>query len=399
LTQRIKEFLVHSGTAEAIAAYLAKAIVAVAVIAGCVLAYFVAKKLLLALIGAAVRKSKGKWDDKLYSHGVFDRLILLIPAIILYFCAPVFGVGTAFVRGAAVCIIVLAALLAFGRLLDSVDDIYRGYEMSKLRPIKGYLQVLKIGAYVIAIVLGVSALLDKSPAWILGGIGAATAVLLLIFQNTLLGFVASIQLTENDMLRIGDMIEMPGHSANGLVVDISLHTVKVQNWDNSITTIPTYTLVSESFCNWRGMFEKGARRIKRAINIDMRSVRFLDSELKRELEKMPYLKEYMDGCADGGAENILQPTNLGAFRAYITGLLRNSPDIRGDMTQVVRQLEPTEHGIPVEIYAFAATTQWSRYEEIQFGIFEHILAIMPRFGLRVFQNISGSDLAVADDKL
>lgn len=390
MTQTVTNFLAGTGMDETAAAGLAGAGVAFAAILCCALAYFVVKKPLLMLIGTATKKSKVKWAGVFHARGVFDRLVLLIPALMLYFFSPAFGPGEAFVRGLAGFVCVLASLLAFGRLLDAVDDIYRTHEMSKLRPIKGYLQVIKIASYIIAAVLGISALLDKSPAWILGGIGAATAVLMLIFQNTILGFVASIQLTENDMLHIGDWIEMPTRDANGFVVDISLHTVKVQNWDKSITTVPTHALMSESFHNWRGMWEIGGRRIKRAVNIDMRSVRFVDDELAVRLGKMPYVKEYLSVAGSQGGP---PPTNLGALRAYLTGFLQNNPDIRGDMLLKVRYLDPTEHGIPLEIYAFAAATNFDRFEDIQSEIFEHVITVIPQFGLRIYQNISGSDLA------
>ena len=410
MTERIADFLVNRGVAETLAADLAGVLVALAALAAAALAYFVAKRPLLGIIRVIAKKSKSRWADILFVRKVFDRLILLIPAIMLYFFAPAFGAGAAFVRGAAICLIVLAALLALDRLFDSVDDIYRGYELSKLRPIKGYLQVLKIGAYIIAAVLGVSALLDRSPALVLGGIGAATAVLLLIFQNSILGFVAGIQLTENDMLRIGDWIEMPGHGADGSVVDISLHTVKVQNWDKTITTIPTYSLVSESFRNWRAMQEAGGRRIKRSVYIDMSSVRFLDAELLDSLKKIQYIKEYLDGktaeIAEYNSQNVTDSscvvngrhlTNLGTFRAYVSAYLRHNPRIRGDMTQLVRQLDPTEHGVPVEIYVFTGITDWEAYEGIQSDIFDHILSVVPEFGLRVFQNPSGHDLTRLGD--
>lgn len=389
MTQKITELLIKSGLGEAAASAWGGIITALAAVLFCALAYFIAKKPLLAVIGAAVKKSRGKWDDVLHARGVFDRLVLLVPALMLYYFAPVFGPAAAFVRGLAGSFAVLAALFTFARLLDAANDIYSSYELSKQRPIKGYLQVIKIISFIVSGVLVISALLDKSPAWILGGIGAATAVLILIFQNTILGFVASIQLTENDMLHIGDWIEVPERSANGFVTDISLHTVKVQNWDKSITTLPTHSLMTESFINWRGMWDAGARRIKRALNIDMRSVRPLDGEFTARLEKLPYVKEYLQSAGKEG----LSPTNLGALRAYLTGMLKNHPQIRSDMMIKVRYLDPGEHGIPLEIYAFTDTTEFYRFEDIQSEIIEHILAVIPQFGLRVFQNITGSDIA------
>jgi miniconductance mechanosensitive channel len=301
--------------------------------------------------------------------------------------------------------IVFSIILVLNKLLDAVNAIYRNYEVSKVRPIKGYLQVIKIAAYVIGVIIMISVLINRSPLILLGGIGAATAVLLLIFQDTILGFVASIQLTENDMVRLGDWIEMAEHGANGMVMEISLHTVKVQNWDYTITTIPTYALVSKSFKNWRAMQEAGGRRIERAIYIDLSSIHFCKEEQIERLKKIQYLQEYLTQKmheidsynqahkVDASSEvNGRRLTNIGVFRAYIDAYLAHHPKIHKGMTRMVRQLDPTEHGLPIEIYAFTDTTEWENYEAIQSDVFDHILAAIPQFDLRIFQSPTGYDL-------
>ncbi|NMA65612.1 MAG: mechanosensitive ion channel, partial [Clostridiaceae bacterium] len=267
-------------------------------------------------------------------------------------------------------------------------------------------QVVKIFISIMAAVIIISILTERSPWLLLSGIGAATAVLMLIFQNSILGLVASIQLTTNNMVQIGDWIEMPTHGADGDVIDISLHTVKVQNWDKTIITIPTHKLISESFKNWRGMREAGGRRIKRSIYIDMTSVKFCDEEMLERFKKIQYIKEYIQK-KESEIENYNKSqnvdlssivngrrlTNLGTFRAYIANYLKNHPGLNKNMTQMVRQLQPTEYGLPLEIYAFTDETAWVKYEAIQSDIFDHILAIVPEFDLKIYQRPAGHDFS------
>ncbi len=295
-------------------------------------------------------------------------------------------------------------LLVIDAVLNALHEIYRKLPISQGRNIKGYVQVVKIIFYFIAIILIISIFSGKAPRVLLAGLGAMAAVLMLVFKDTILGFVASIQLSANNMVKVGDWISMPKYNADGDVIDISLHTVKVQNWDKTIATIPTYALVSESFNNWKGMEESGGRRIKRSINIDMTSVRFLDAEQIEKLRKFHLLKNYISkkekeikefneslGMEEGTVTNGRKMTNLGTFRKYLENYLQQHPMIHKDMTFLVRHLQPTEKGLPLEIYVFSKDQAWANYESIQADIFDHVLAILPEFDLRVFQNPTGSD--------
>jgi miniconductance mechanosensitive channel len=292
-------------------------------------------------------------------------------------------------------------------LLTATNAIYQRFSVSVGRPIKGYLQVLQVVTYGVAGILVISQLMDKSPLFFLSGLGAMTAVLLLIFRDTLLSLVAGIQLTSNDLIRVGDWIEMPNFNADGDVIDIALNVVKVQNWDRTVTMIPTHKFLEHSFKNWRGMFDSGGRRIMRSIHIDMSTVRFLTPDEIARFKRIIVLKSYIEAKIDEVERynrEVIPPdvadvkvnqralTNLGTFRAYVTDYLRNHPQIHKELTFLVRQLEPTPQGIPIQIYVFTTDTRWGFYEGIQADIFDHLLAVMPEFGLRVFQQPAGSDL-------
>ncbi len=277
--------------------------------------------------------------------------------------------------------------------------------MAKHRPLKGFVQLIQIVVWVLGSVLAVAVLLDRSPLLLLSGFGAMTAILLLVFKDTILSLVASVQLTAQDMVRVGDWIEMPQFGADGDVVDVQLHTVKVQNWDKTITTIPTHRLITDSFKNWRGMSQAGARRIKRAIFIDVSSIRIQTQEEVDHFTRFALLKDYIEtkeneladynkGLAtEAGTDvNMRRLTNVGMFRAYAYNYLKNHPKIHSGMTLIVRQLAPGPEGLPLEIYCFTNTTDWGLYEDIQSDIFDHLLAIVPEFGLRLFQKPAGSDL-------
>lgn len=302
--------------------------------------------------------------------------------------------------------VILMGAMALSAALNLLNEIYQRRPAAANRPIKGYLQVVKILAYAAAVVLMAAALMERSPLLLLSGLGAMTAVLMLVFKDTLLSLVASVQLASNDMLRVGDWIEMPQLNADGDVIDISLHTVKVQNWDKTITTIPTQRLISDSFKNWRGMRQAGGRRIKRSLMIDQTSVRFLTDAERQALRRFALLDPYLDRkqaeidawnaelLAQGrDPVNTRRVTNLGTFRAYVQAYLQAHPRIAKDMTLMVRQLQPTPEGLPMEVYCFTATTVWTEYEGIQADIFDHLYAILPEFGLRVFQAPAGADLA------
>jgi miniconductance mechanosensitive channel len=303
-----------------------------------------------------------------------------------------------------VALIWLFLLLASGMFLTSLGNLYTTFEFSKGRPIKGYIQITKLLVYITAGILIVTSLMDKSPIGLLSGFGAMTAVVLLIFRDTILSFTASLQITSNDLVRVGDWIESPKYGADGSVVDIALHTVKIQNWDKTYSIIPTHKLLEEGFKNWSGMQASGGRRIKRAVHVDLGSIRFCDHEMVERFKNFSLIKEYVEnkekelgeynrehGIDTGVLVNGRRMTNIGTFRAYIHAYLRNNEKIRDDMTFLVRQLPPGPNGLPIEIYVFSADTVWANYEAIQADIFDHILAVVPQFELRVFQYPTGRD--------
>ena len=337
------------------------------------------------------------------------RLANIVPALIIasgIAAVPHLAPSVAIVVGNVVSAsIILFAAMAIGEALGLANQLYERRPESANRPIKGYVQVLKILLYAGAAILIVAALMEQSPLLLLSGLGAMAAVLMLVFKDTILSLVASVQLTSNDMLRVGDWIEMPQLNADGDVIDIALHTIKVQNWDKTITTIPTHRLIAESFKNWRGMAESGGRRIKRALLLDQNCIRFLSTGERRELGRIALIRDYLDRkqdelgewnarLGDAGREpaNARRVTNIGTFRAYVVAYLRARTDIADGMTLIVRQLAPTPQGLPLEIYCFTGTTAWSDYEDIQSDIFDHLLAILPAFHLRPFQEPSGRDL-------
>ncbi|KXU36440.1 mechanosensitive ion channel protein MscS [Ventosimonas gracilis] len=302
-------------------------------------------------------------------------------------------------------LIVLCLALAGSGFLTLINLLYERRPEAQTRPIKGYIQLGKIVLYAITAVLVIAILLDRSPLILLSGLGAMAAVLMLIFQDTLLSLVASVQISSNDIIRVGDWVEMPSLNADGDVIDIALHAVKIQNWDKTISTIPTRRFVTDSFKNWRGMSESGGRRIKRCLYLDQTSVQFLDDEQVQRLHRLRLLGDYLSHKQSELHEwnekleqyaevpaNLRRLTNLGTFRAYVEHYLRNHPGIHQGMTLLVRQLSPSEAGLPLELYCFTNTTSWNAYEAIQSDIFDHLLAIVPEFYLRVFQKPSGSDL-------
>ncbi|MAL04129.1 MAG: mechanosensitive ion channel protein MscS [Arenimonas sp.] len=374
------------------------------------------QRILLRILVRLVEASPVKWDDALLSRGVIARLAHAVPAIVIYLGVPLVPNlpegAVLVVRNVAAAYVVLTAAQALSAFLASLQDIYEAQdpERARSRPIKGYLQVAKIILFVLAAVLIIAVLVDKSPLLLLSGFGAMTAVLMLVFKDTILSLVASVQIQSNDMVRVGDWIEMPKYGADGDVIDVALHTVKVQNWDKTITTIPTHTLIADSFKNWRGMSESGGRRIKRALPIDQGTVRYLSDEERQALSRFVLLEPYLDRKASELAEwnaqrqgkapvNLRRLTNLGTFRAYARAYLQAHKGIRDDMTLLVRQLDPGPQGLPIEIYCFTATTAWNDYEDIQSDIFDHLLAILPEFGLRAFQAPSGGDVAAAAQAL
>ncbi|WP_044871936.1 mechanosensitive ion channel family protein [Pseudomonas sp. LFM046] len=347
--------------------------------------------------------------EKIPDHGLVRRLANIVPAMVLAGGVKVVpnlpDTLVTVVTNVCAAFIILTVALALSAALTIANDLYQRREDAHLRPIKGYLQVLKIAIFAIATILMIASLIDRSPLILLSGLGAMAAVLMLIFQDTLLSLVASVQITSSDIIRVGDWVEMPQLNADGDVIDIALHTVKVQNWDKTITTIPTKRFITDSFKNWRGMQESGGRRIKRCLYLDQNSVHFLSQEDIARLRHFRLLDNYLKTKesellswnaqldeSDRVPINSRQLTNLGTFRAYVEHYLRENQDIRKDMTLLVRQMAPTADGLPLELYCFTNTTAWARYEAIQSDIFDHLLAILPEFGLRVFQHPSGADM-------
>ncbi len=405
---KLDKLLLSTGMPEGMEATIRTAIVAVIILAVAILADIITRRIILSGIRRLVSKTKTQLDDILVERRVFHKVAHIVPGLLIYFTAGfVFSDYPALgdiIGRLALIYIIIVLLLAIDSFINALHQIYLTMPVSEGRPIKGYIQVVKIIIYFIATILIIASLLQKPPGKLLTGLGAMAAVLLLVFKDTILGFVASIQLSANKMVTPGDWIEMPSHNADGTVLDISLNTVKVQNWDKTIATVPTYALVSESFRNWKGMEESGGRRIKRSINIDMNSVRFVDDEMAEKFKKIQVLKDYVvnkeaeilkyneENKIDGSIlVNGRRMTNLGTFRKYVEGYLHRHPKIHNDMTFLVRQLQPDERGLPIEIYVFSNDQEWANYEAIQSDIFDHILAVIPQFGLRVFQNPSGRD--------
>jgi miniconductance mechanosensitive channel len=375
------------------------------------LANLLTKKVIVRVVRAVIKRSRFKWDDALVEHRVFERLSHLAPALVFHVAATFLltdadqATYADLVRRLASVWMILAGASAASAAVDALAAHAKQSPSFRDKPVRSYGQVVKIVLLLGVGILVVATLAGKSPWALLTGLGAMTAILLLVFKDTILGFVASVQLASNDMLRIGDWVEMPKFGADGDVVEISLNTVKVQNWDKTISTIPTYYFISEGVKNWRGMSESGGRRIKRSIALDMTSVAFLTEEDLERLRKIRFLTEYLErkamevkawnserGVDDSVLVNGRRLTNLGTFRAYLELYLKDHPQIREDMTFLVRQLPPGPEGIPIEIYVFSAEQRWVEYEGIVGDLFDHVLAVIPEFGLRVYQRPGGADL-------
>jgi len=374
-----------------------------------VVANLIAKRLLVVLVRKLVKHTRTHWDDALVQYNAFGRLSQIVPAVIVYA-----GVGLVPDLPDAVITVshnvanawmILMVTLTLVSVLNAADLIYERRPESRRRPITGFVQILQIVVYVFGAVLVIAALLDRSPLILLSGMGALSAVMMFVFKDTLLSLMASLQLSGQDMIRVGDWLEAPQFGADGDVTEVELFTVTVQNWDKTITKIPTSKLVYDSFKNWRGMSESGGRRIKRSLHIDFNSIRFLtDAEVQRFAQfallkdyidkKQADLKAYNDALPAPGADdvNLRKLTNIGTFRAYIYNYLKHHPKIHQDMTLIVRQLQPTTEGLPIEIYCFSNDIEWAAYEDIQSDIFDHTSAIAPEFGLRLYQRPAGADL-------
>lgn len=371
-----------------------------------ILSYAIAMKFFLPSMHILIKKSAMKWDDLLIKYKVFQKLFRIIPFVVFYVEAHLFinfKVVMQKISLIAITFIVMTTISAFS---NALIDIYRGYSSSIKKPIKGYVQIAKLFINCMGYILIVSIIIDKNPSSILAGLGAMTAILILVFKDSIMGLVASVQISSNNLVTLGDWIEVPKYGADGDVIDISLHTVKVQNWDKTITSVPTYALISESFKNWRGMSESGGRRIKRSINIDLNSIKFCDDNLLSKLKNIDLLKEHIDektneindhnnksSINNNSKVNGRRLTNVGLFRQYIVAYLKDNANISDSLTFLVRQLEPKQYGIPLEIYVFSVDQDWINYENIQADIFDHLFASVHDFELKLFQNPTGNDFS------
>lgn len=369
----------------------------------------VARYVVLHAVKLLGRQPAMQWFNDLFQNKVFHRLAQMTPSLVIQFglnLVPELSKTIQnFLGNVALSFTILFLVLALSALLNALLDIYARTEHARTRSIKGYVQLAKMVLFVFGAIIIVATLIDRSPLLLLSGLGAMSAVILLVYKDTLLSFVASVQLTSNDMLRVGDWIEMPQVGADGDVVDITLHTVKVQNFDKTIVSIPTWRLMSESFKNWRGMQQSGGRRIKRSLFIDASGVRFIHDDEEQKLTQVRLLTDYINrkqaelkswneaqGNVAAMSANRRRMTNIGTFRAYALAYLKSHPEIQPNMTCMVRQMQTTAQGVPLEIYCFTRTTAWADYERIQGDIFDYLLAVLPEFGLSLYQQPSGSDL-------
>ena len=406
------------GVGESNAGYLYSVIALIIIIGLGWLANLIVKRFLLGLVRSLIKKTKISLGEYLIGEKFFHRLSHLAPAFVVSSLSSVVFTGYPILNELVEIVInlylVVIALWVIDSLINAVYKLAEKTEISSKLPLKGICQAIKILINGTGVIFILSILLDKSPIYFISGLGALTAVLLLVFKDVILGLVAGIQLTTNNMVRKGDWIEMPKYGADGDVIDVSLTTVKVQNWDKTVSTIPAHALVSDAFKNWRGMSESGGRRIKRSIHLDLSSVRFLKESEIEELEKIELLQDYFEGKRSDIGEKglavekqgLVAPllngrnlTNAGTFRAYCLEYLRANSSIHKEgMTFLVRQLAPTEKGLPIEIYVFVNDVRWVHYEGIQSDIFDHLLASLPIFGLRAFQLPSDSSFSALVQK-
>lgn len=371
--------------------------------------YYLAKNQILHLAHKIIVKTKNTWDDALIEHKVLTRVTLLLPFVLVLFLTPIIFPDELFIADILILLAKIFLTFQVARTISAVlnvsKSLYGETAKQKYLPLNAIIQVFKLAIYLVTVIIIISLLLDRSPIYLLSGLGALTAVLILVFQDTIKGLVASIQISANRMVVAGDWIELPKYGADGDVIEIGLNTVKVENFDKTITTVPTYALISDSFKNWRNMYHTGARRIKRTIIIDIGSIDFYSLEKVDFLASTNLLKSYLTDKKqqlevenkttkqdeDSNNIDIRQLTNIGTFRAYIEMYLHQNQKVRNDLTCMVRQLPATSTGLPLELYCFANTTDWGDYEAIQADIFDHLFAIAPHFDLRVFQHPSGFD--------
>lgn len=406
LSKFIINWLLKLGFSEKLAIVFSDFVFLLLLIIACYLFYFFIKYLITIYIKSIIKKSKTKWDNVIHEKKTFNYLAYLIPLLffnlLIKYVIPGHELTLKIIKGIVSILIIFILVKILMALLNVFHDSYNKLEIAKSRPIKSYIQVGKVVIYILFCIAVVTILFgDNSFGWI-AGLGAFSAVLMLIFKDPILGFVGGIQLSYNNMVHIGDWITMPKYNADGNIIDITLTTVKVQNFDKTIITIPTYSLITDSFQNWRGMEESKGRRIKRSINIDMNSVKFCSPQMIEKFKSSHYLKKYIEdkeqhdnnsnfSFYDFEKKNKYKITNLGIFRAYLKEYLKQNPEINTDMTFLVRLLQPSEKGIPLEIYIFSKNKDWAAYEDIQSDIFDHILSVISEFELKIFQAPTGND--------
>jgi len=390
------------------AVYLKAGILFSGLVTICLVLWVLSKWFLNYIVPKTTAKTKTLWDDIVLNKKLIKSVTRLLPAIIFSYYLPFVFADFLFlvplVAGATNIFIVIVVAQIFTLFFSSVKEILSKSETYKGKPIGSFTQLANLLVYAIAAILVISIVINKNPLYLLSGLGAMAAILLLVFKDSILGFVASIQLSAYNMVQIGDWVTVPDYSADGDVIEINLSTIKVQNWDKTITTIPTYAFISESFTNWKGMEKSGGRRIKRALNIKIDSIKFCSREMLEQFSKYQLIKGFIlekeKEITDYNKEhnvdkseliNGRQLTNIGVFRVYIEEYLKQSPNINQNMTLMVRQLKPNEYGLPIEIYAFSKDKRWEYYESIMADIFDHLFAAAPGFYLEIFERPSGKD--------
>ena len=402
----VLNFLTSKGLELEMAHYVLLGIGSIFLLLVCLLGNFVTKKFIVQGIRKLIENSENDWDDILLEKKVFHSLSALVPLIFIqYLSVPIlshFSFLIPFVHIVVKVSMVLVIASVMVKTLKTLDEVSKRVPYFKDKPIGSYVQLANIMIYVVAAILISAAILNRDPFALLGALGALTAVLMLVFKDTILGLVASIQLSSHDMVRVGDWVSMPKYETDGDVLEITLNTVKIQNWDKTISTIPTYAFISGSFKNWRGMTDSKGRRIKRSLNINMTSIRFCTDEEIYQYKSVELLKDYIESIQSEIAShndtnthdkssflNGRNLTNIGLFRQYAHQYLLANENLRMDLTLMVRQLEPTENGLPIEIYCFSNNIEWVEYEEIQADIFDHLLSSISNFDLEIFQNPTG----------
>lgn len=407
----VSDRLAATGLVTDTGSYLDNIIILLLIVAAAVAIDYLCRYIVLDMFKRLARHTRNQWDDLIVDRKVINKLMHIIPAVLIYVLLPLAfpeeeGPKLLIALQRLCLVYIIGVSLRFiNASLNLLHEIYNRKERFRDKPLKGFIQIIQVTVFFIGAILIVSILINKSPVSLFAGLGASAAILMLVFKDTILGFVAGIQLSANDMLRPGDWITMEKYGANGTVTEVTLNAVKVKNFDNTITTIPPYALVSDAFQNWRGMSESAGRRIKRSIEIDMNSVRFCTPEMLDKFRHISLIRGYID---EKEAElkryneahqidesvwvNGRRQTNLGVFRAYLQRYLLSLPEVNKDLTCMVRHLQPTPTGIPIELYFFSSVKDWVPYEDIQADVFDHLLAVVPEFGLSVFQNVSGNDL-------